>query len=410
MFAPHYHPLLVIALIAVLAPLVNELPLRLRVPSVVLEIVFGILVGPQVLGWVRADEAIEVLWKIGLCVLFLLAGIEIDLIRIRGKPLQLAVGGWVFSFALGNGAAFLLSMSGLVDAPLLVALALSTTAIGALLPILRDAGELSREFGILTLAAGAVGEFAPLLVLSLIPIGATRSVAGNALVVLVFTVVSVMTGLIALRVRPRKFLEILKRQLHQTGQLPVRLAVLLMAALAVFSIELGLEFLVGAFAAGLIVGIVARGEEAKPFHHKLDGLGFGFLVPIFFVVTGVKFDLNALIGNSTSLLCVPLFLAPFFLVRGLPVCLYRRELGGRDRLSLAFYSATALPVVVAVAQLGVAKGLMQPGIAAALVGASMISLLLFPQIAMALRMEVQKAQEPGPDQRDKMPEAVRQAT
>jgi Kef-type K+ transport system membrane component KefB len=410
LFALHYHPLLVIALIAVLAPLINELPLRLRIPSVVLEIICGILVGPQVLGWVQADLGIEVLWNVGLCILFLLAGIEIDISRIRGKPLQLAVGGWIFSLALGIGAAFLLSKSGLVEAPLLVGLALSTTAIGALLPILRDAGELSREFGILTLAAGAVGEFAPLLLLSLIPTGATQSVAGNALVVVVFAVVSVITGLIALRVRPRKVLEILKRQLHQTGQLPVRLAVLLLAALAVFSMELGLEMLVGAFAAGLIVGSVTRGEAAKPFHHKLDGLGFGFLIPIFFVITGVKFDLNALLGNSTSLLCVPLFLALFLLVRGLPVCLYRRELGGRDRLALAFYSATALPVVVAITQLGVATGRMQPGIAAALVGAGMISLLLFPQIAMALRSGVHIAQEPGAGQGGQMPGAVQQAT
>ena len=198
LFGLHYHPLLVIALIAVLAPLANELPLRFRTPSVVLEIIFGILVGPQVLGWVRDDEATEVLWKIGLCSLFLLAGIEIDLTRIRGRPLELAVKGWVFSLALGAGAAFFLWMLGLVRAPLLVAMALSTTAIGALLPILRDGGELSREFGILALAAGATGEFAPLLLLSLLPIGAGQSAAGNALAVVVFAVVAVMTGLIVL--------------------------------------------------------------------------------------------------------------------------------------------------------------------------------------------------------------------
>jgi Kef-type K+ transport system membrane component KefB len=221
----HYHPLLVIALIAVLAPLVNELPLRFRVPSVLLEIILGILVGPQVLGWVRADGATEVLWKIGLCIFFLLAGIEIDLTRIWSRPLQLAVGGWVFSLALGIGAAFLHWMLGLVAAPLLVAPALSTTAIGALLPILRDAGELSREFGILTLATGATGEFAPLLVFSLLPIGVGQSVAGSALVLVVFAVVAVMTGLIALRVQPRKFLEILKRHIYRTSQLPVRIAI-----------------------------------------------------------------------------------------------------------------------------------------------------------------------------------------
>jgi Kef-type K+ transport system membrane component KefB len=391
----HYHPLLVIALIAVVAPLVSELPIRFRIPNVVLEIICGILVGPQVLNWVRADGVIEMLWRAGLCLLFLLAGIEIDYTRIRGKPLQLAVGGWIFSFALGIGAAFLLRLLGLVGAPLLVALALTTTALGALLPILRDANELSGRFGILTLAAGAMGEFGPLLILSLLPLEAGQSVGVNALVVLVFAIVAVVAAMIALRVQPPKFISMLKSHMHKTSQLPVRLAVLLVAALAVFADELGLELLIGAFAAGLIVGMVTRGDEAEPFHHKLDGLGFGFLIPIFFVVTGVKFDLHALLGSATSLLCVPLFLALFLVVRGVPVCLYRRELGGRDRLALAFYSAAALPVVVAITQLGVATKQMEPGIAAALIGAGMISLLLFPQVAVALRAVRRWTPKPG---------------
>ena len=193
--------------------------------------------------------------------------------------------------------------------------------------------------------------------------------------------------------QPPRFLAILKLHLYKTSQLPVRLAVLLLAALAVFSMELGLEFLIGAFAAGLIVGMVAKGEAVAPFNHKLDGIGFGFLIPIFFVVTGVKFDLIALLDSAKSLLCVPLFVALFFLVRGLPVCLYRAELGGRDRLALALYSASALPVVVAITQIGVATGKMQPGIAASLVGAGMISLLVYPPIATALRSGVKLAQE-----------------
>jgi len=394
---PHYHPLLVIALIAVLAPLVSELPLGFRIPGVVLEVLCGILVGPQVLNLVRADGAVEVLSRVGLCLLFLLAGIEIDFNRIRGKPLQLAVGGWGFSFALGIGAAFLLHTLGLIGAPLLVALALTTTAIGALLPILRDAGELSKRFGTLTLAAGAMGEFGPLLILSLLPLEEGQSVKRNALVVAVFCAAAVAAALIVLRVQAPKFVALVNRHMHKSSQLPVRLAVLLVAALAVFATELGLELLIGAFVAGLIVGMVARGEAAEPLHHKLDGLGFGFLIPIFFVVTGVKFDLNALLGSSASLMCVPLFLGLLLLVRGVPVCLYRRELGGRDRLALAFYSAAALPVVVAITELGVATKQMEPGIAAALVGAGMISLLLFPQIATALRAGNHDAPEPEPD-------------
>lgn len=382
---PQSHPLLVIAFIAVVAPLVAELPLRVRVPGVVLEILFGILVGPQVLGWVRVDGAVETLWKIGLCLLFLLAGIEIDFSKIRGRPMKLAVGGWAVSLALGIGVALLLRAAGLIGAPLLVAVALTTTAIGTLLPILRDAGELSNTFGLLALAAGAMGEFGPLLILSLLPLTAEQTAAGNALAVAAFAIVVVAVAAIALRVQPPRLIAMLQRHLHMTSQLPVRLTVLLVAALAVFSEEMGMELLIGAFAAGLIVGMVTRGDGAEAFHHKLDGLGFGFLVPVFFAVTGVKYDLNALLGNATSLMCVPLFLGLFLLVRGLPAFLYRKDLDGWDRLALALYSAPALPVVVAITQVGVATKQMEPGIAAALVGAGMVSLLLFPQIAMALR-------------------------
>jgi Kef-type K+ transport system membrane component KefB len=163
--------------------------------------------------------------------------------------------------------------------------------------------------------------------------------------------------------------------------------------LAVVAVELGLEILVGAFVGGMIIGLITRGEEMEPFRHKLDGIGYGFLIPIFFVVTGVRFDLKGLLASPTSLLCVPLFLILFLLLRGLPVLLYRRELAGRDRVALAFYSASALPLIVAITEVGVATEHMTPTIAAALVGAGMISLLVYPQVALALRAGVPMTEE-----------------
>lgn len=380
----HYHPILVIALIAVLAPLFNELPVRLRIPGVVLEIACGIVVGPQVLGLVRAEGVVELLGRVGLCFLFLMAGMEIDFSRLRGRPLTLASCGWVLSLAGALGAAHLLQALGLVQATLLVALALTTTAIGTLLPILRDAGELSRDFGMLTLAAGAMGEFGPLLLLSLLPVEG-HTAEGRAIVLVGFVLIAVVSSLLVVNVRTPKIVGMLGRHLHKSSQLPVRLAVLLVAILSTVAMEMGLEVLIGAFAGGMIIGMITRSEEAEPFHHKLDGLGFGFLIPIFFVVSGVRFDLEALLGSTTALLCVPLFLALFLLARGVPVLLYRRHLGGRDQLALAFYSATALPLVVAITEMGVRTRQMTPEIAAALVGAGMISLLVYPQLALALR-------------------------
>jgi Kef-type K+ transport system membrane component KefB len=351
---------------------------------VVLEIALGIVVGPQVLGLVRAEGIVETLGRVGLCFLFLMAGMEIDFPRLRGRPLRLASCGWVLSLALALGAAYLLRAVGLIQAPVLVALALTTTAIGTLLPILRDAGELSRDFGMLTLAAGALGEFGPLLLLSLLPVEG-HTTEGRAAVLVGFVLVAAVAAVLVVRARTPRVWGLLGRHLYRTSQLPVRLAVLLVAVLSAVAMEMGLEVLIGAFAAGMIIGTVTRGEEAEPFHQKLDGLAFGFLIPIFFVVSGVRFDLKALLGSTTGLLCVPLFLALFLLARGVPVLLYRRHLGGRDRLALAFYSATALPLVVAITEVGVATHQMTPEVAAALVGAGMISLLVYPQLALALR-------------------------
>jgi Kef-type K+ transport system membrane component KefB len=333
---------------------------------------------------VRPNPVLDFLAQLGMTMLFLLAGMEIDFSRVRGRPINLACLGWVVSLALALAAASGLWALGLKLPVLLVALALTTTAIGTLLPILKDAGELSREFGVFTLAAGALGEFGPLLVLSLLPLE-DRSTATQALVIAGFVAVAFVTALLVLRGRTPRIAGLVWKQLHKASQLPVRLALLLAAVLVVVAIEFGLEELIGAFAAGMILGMVARGEEAEEFHHKLDGIGFGFLIPIFFVMTGVRFDLAALLGSTTSLLCVPLFLVLFLVARGLPAVLYWRVLNGRDRLALAFYKSAALPLVVAIVEIGVETHQMPPEIAAALVGAGMLSLLLFPKIAMAMR-------------------------
>jgi Kef-type K+ transport system membrane component KefB len=176
----------------------------------------------------------------------------------------------------------------------------------------------------------------------------------------------------------------LGRTLHTTSQLPVRMSLFLVGAFFVLAGEFGLDVILGAFAAGMIVGLAARGEGAEVFHQKLDAIGFGFLIPIFFVMSGVRLDLGAL-AHADSLVRVPLFLGLFLLVRGGPVLLYRRDLDARDRLALALYSATALPLVVAISAVGMATGHLRPEAAAALVGAGMVSVLLFPVAALSLR-------------------------
>ncbi|MGH7789789.1 MAG: cation:proton antiporter [Candidatus Binatia bacterium] len=380
----HPHALLIVLLVAAIAPLFNELPIRLRLPLVVLELTFGIIVGPQVLDLVAAEGSLKTLGALGLSFLFFLAGMDLDFSTLRGRPLRLGGGGWLLSVALALASTFTLAAAGLVSDPVLVAVALSTTAIGTLLPILREAGELETEFGRFVLGAGAIGEFGPIVLFSLIITG-DQGVAIRSGLLATFVFIAVACAVVALRLRPPRVIELLSRTLQSTSQLPIRLSMLLLGGLVVLADFLGLDILLGAFAAGSLVGLVSRGPGAEPFRQKLDALGFGFLIPIFFVTSGAQVDLAALFASPSSLVRVPLFLVLLLVVRGAPVVLYRRDLSPRQLGILALFSATTLPLVVVITELGKATGRMLPENAAALVGAGILSVLIFPLIALSLR-------------------------
>jgi len=382
--AAHPHALLVILFVAAMAPLFNELPIRLRLPLVVLEILFGIVVGPQVLDLISVEGAIRTLSALGMSFLFFLAGMEIDFASLRGPPLNLGAIGWLFSIMLALLLTFSLHAAGIVSDPLLVAVALSTTAIGTLLPILRDAGELDTEFGRFLLGAGAIGEFGPIILFSLILTG-EQSVALRSGMLVSFVLIAIACAALALQLRPPRVVALLSRSLHSTSQLPVRLSMFLLGGSVVLADSFGLDLLLGAFAAGSLVGLVARSPEAEPFRHKLDALGFGFLIPIFFVTSGAQMDVVGLFSNPNALMRVPLFLLLLLVIRGLPAWLYRRSLPTAERYALAFYSATGLPLIVVITEIGKATGRMLPENATALVGAGILSVLVFPLAAMTLR-------------------------
>lgn len=381
----HPHALLVVLLVAAVAPLFNELPIRLRLPLVVLELVFGIVVGPQVLDLVAAEGILRALSALGLSFLFFLAGMDLDFHELRGRPLQLGAVGWAISIVLALALTHVLRTAGLVSGEVLIALALSTTAIGTLLPILREAGELGTSFGRLVLGAGALGEFGPILLFSLIITG-DEGMAMRSGLMATFVFIALACAAVALRLGPPLVIGLFARTLQSTSQLPIRLSIFLMGGLVVLADLLGLDILLGAFAAGSVVGLLARGPGAEPFRQKLDALGFGFLIPIFFVVSGTQVDLAALFGSTDSLVRVPLFLGLLLLVRGVPaLLLYRRELAARERVTLALFSATSLPLIVVISELGKATGRMRPENAAALVGAGILSVLIFPLVALSLR-------------------------
>jgi Kef-type K+ transport system membrane component KefB len=377
--------LLVIATIAAVAPLIVDLPRSVRIPVVVVEILGGILVGPHVLDIVDPGEVITFLSDAGLGFLFFLAGMEIDFEGIRGLPARLGARGWAISFGLGLAIAGVLQATGFVLSTLLIGVALSTTAVGTLMPILKDAGELDTPLGKHMLAAGVAGEFGPILAISLLLSGASGP-GFNAALLIAFTAFAVGLGVLALRARPGPIVRAVEHTLHSSGQFAVRLAILILVALLYLTSHFGLDVVLGAFAAGIVVGLATRAPQAEPVRARLEGIGFGFLIPIFFVVNGVNFDLPALFQSASSVLRLPVFLTLFLVVRGAPVLLlYRHAIPSRDRLPLALTSATGLPLIVAVTQIGLSEGRMLPQNAAALVGAGMVSVLVFPMLALQLR-------------------------
>ncbi|MGX2040008.1 cation:proton antiporter [Methylocaldum sp. MU1018] len=381
-----YHvDLLVIAFAAALAPLLAELPAGFRPPVVVLEIVLGIIVGPHVLDLASSDGMIGTFGDLGLSFLLFLVGMDIDIGEISGRPLSLAMGGWFLSFLLAMLCGFLFSAAGLIHAPpIVMAVALSTTAVGILVPILRDAGDIGSDFGKYLLAAASVGEFAPLIAISLLMIPAQATVA-HSLFMIAFIAVALGAAYLAIRMRSLGVLDRLAKTLQTSGQLPVRICILLQALLVALAGYFGLNIIIGAFAAGMVAGLVSRNPQGMVLRQKLDAIGYGFLIPIFFVVAGMKFDLATLWSSPLVPVQLVVLLFLFLLVRGVPLLLYGNKLAPEDRLPFALYSATSLPLIVAISELGVSSGLMLPDRAAVLVSAAMITVLAFPVLAGKLR-------------------------
>ena len=387
--------ILVVATIAVLAPVLADLSRKAKVPIVVAEIALGIVVGPQVLDLARTDNFIEALSTFGLAFLFFLAGMEIDFERIKGAPAELGVGGWVMSIGIGAVAAVTLHVTGVIHATVLVALALTTTALGTLMPILRDSGILDQRFGNYVVGAGAAAEFGPVVIVSVI-LAFDADEAWHSLLLFVFAAVVVAVSVFAIRARPTRVVRLVETTMGTSGQLAVRLAVLLIVALAVLASQFGLDVILGAFAAGIIVGIVTRGTDAHEFAGKLDAVGFGFLIPVFFIATGMDYDLDGLFSDAASIALVPGFALLFLVIRGIPaLVLYGRHLPSGERLALAAFSGAALPLLVAITQIGLDTHTMRPEVAVSLVGAGMLSVLIFPLLGLALHRRAERTEPLG---------------
>ena len=382
-----FNSLLIIAGVAVLVPVVLDLVPRLPVPEAALEVIAGIVVGPSVLGWVRADAPVQVLSDLGLGMLLFLAGLEIDLDRLRGPLARMAVSAFAVSAALALLCAYAFGLAGQARQPLLLAIILMLTLTGLLLPLLKDAGEEATEFGQLVMTAAALAEIVPILLLSLFFSAAATTPQAQLVSLAIFLVLLVISGIALSRVRLLDRVgRLLNRLADTSAQLRVRASLTLALAFGVLAFRFGFASILGAFAAGLLVRLVelSRGTPHPQFQTKMEGIGFGFLIPIFFISTGVEFQLKALLASPVALAEVPLFLAALLLVRGLPALLYARSIGRRRAEAAGLLQAVTLTFVIVATQIGIVDGKMTPTAAASLLAAGLLSTVLFPAGARRL--------------------------
>lgn len=379
-----HHPIFVVFVAAVIAPLLTETRPGARVPVVVFEILLGILIGPHVLHVVDYDSFLSTMRTTGMSAVLFMAGMEMDFERIRGRPLSLAVRGWAASVLLAFLVVGVLHLIPGLHAPMMVAVALTTTGLGTLLPILRDSGLLETPFGRMLLASGTLGEVAPIVAASL-ALSDRYSTWQEFLFLLAFLGLVALATAVGVGARPPKVLSLLSRTMYSSTQLPVRLALLVVAGLIVVAEEFGFEGVFGAFAAGMVVGLATRTPEGQPFRVKIDAVCFGWLAPFFFVGTGIAFDVGALTRDATTMLLLPAFFGLFLIVRGLPMFFYRRDLRKAELVPFALFSGVAsLGLVVVITHVGLQTKHMNPDIAQALVGAAVLSLVVYPPLAKML--------------------------
>jgi Kef-type K+ transport system membrane component KefB len=383
-----------IVLVAAIAAItVAVLPKGTSPPVVVLELVMGIVIGPEVLGFAHSSDFIDFFSNLGLGMLFYFAGYEIDFERIRGAPMKLGALGWALSVALAYGIGGILAAAGVVVSFLYTGSAIATTAIGTLIPILKDSGGLKTRFGTYLLAAGGAGEFGPILLVTLVL--TTASPLHEAAILIAFVALAIAVALASVRLAWRGW-PALEKTFEASSQLAVRITVVLVFGLVLLASQLGLDVLLGGFVAGMITRAALKGHELQIFESKLTAVGFGFFVPFFFVTSGLEFDLGAL-GSAEALAKMALFFVLFLVVRGTPaLLLYRKVLSTTERRALAFFSATELPLVVAITTIAVDADKMRTSTAAGLVGAAMLSTLIFPFVGIALqkRAMAEQGEEP----------------
>jgi Kef-type K+ transport system membrane component KefB len=399
MLVVHYTNLLIVVAAAFAANLALGFFPRVRLPAIVLEIVLGIAIGPSGLGWVTPDLPVSILSLIGLSFLLFLAGLEIDVRRLRGRTLRLAASGFALSFVIGIILGLGLSAGGFVKSPLFIAIVLVSTSLGVIVPVLKDSDNIGSDFGQLVIAASSIADFGAIILLSLFFSGKGSSTTGTLILLGIF---ALLVGLIGLAIagveRSSGLSRVLIRLQDTTSEIRVRGAFVLLIGFVALAEQVGLETILGAFAAGALLSLIDRDEMMThpEFRTKLEAAGFGIFIPVFFVTTGLHFDLNALFSSVSTVIRIPLFLLAILIARGLPALLYGPALGRSKALIAGLLQATTLPFIVAATQIGLQLGVVTQASAAALIAAGLLSVIIFPATGLALLRRGAPDETPAP--------------
>jgi Kef-type K+ transport system membrane component KefB len=372
-----------VAVIAFTAPLLRELVPGLFVPAIVLELVLGIVVGPQVLDIAHTSDSVELFSQIGLAALLFLAGREIQVDRLRGPLLERALAIFALGFMLAAGLSALLHSVGLIKTPLLVAVILVATSLSVIIVPLRDEGQVETSFGQQVIATAAIAEFGAVILLSFF-YSSERTGPGTELLHLSAFVLLAVVVYVAMTQsgRSTRLSAALGRLRESSAQIQTRADLALLAIVVGITSELGLETILAAFTVGVIRGMTEERDET--LDQKREAVALGIFVPFFFVASGIDFQLDELFATLGGVVRLPLFVIALLAVHLVPAVLYRRSMSDRETVAAGLLQATSFSFVIVATQIGLQLGIMVPATATALVGAGLVSVVAFPAIAFSL--------------------------
>lgn len=382
--ASHFISLLLIVSISAIVPLIAKAIPKQFIPETVLLIVSGALLGPHMSGLILSDsESIKFLSEMGCGFLFLLAGSEIDPKSLSGADGKHGLLSWIVSFIVGIVFAFIMpSIASGKQGVMAVGLLMTTTALGTLMPILKDKGIIGTRVGDLIISYGTWGELATVVAVAVLLSARSGWITG--LILLLLFIICVVIGILGSKAvkSGSKLYEFIKEKAETNSQMTVRVVILLLVALITFSAVFDLDIVLGAFAAGFVLRHVLPEKENESLHRKLNGISYGFFVPLFFVVSGCGINLNA-VRKRPMLMVV--FILSLMLIRAVPIVLslsfrksVRKELSIHSRFSVAFYCTMALPLIVAITNIAVKNNIMEQDTASVLVAAGAATVFLMP--------------------------------